>query len=73
MIRRAMLPVALGAALASCSSEQEASAPEAISADEQRALSQAAEMLEERPTDDAGAVGSATEPSQAAGGASGIP
>lgn len=59
MLCRALPLFALGAALSSCSGDGADSGPEPVSADEERALSQAAEMLEERPreTDEANAEG----------------
>lgn len=45
---RAGLLLALGAALAACGGSGDARAPDAISADETRAIAEAAEMLEER-------------------------
>ena len=54
MMRRAFWPALLGAALTSCSPAEDKRAAGPASADEERALSQAAEMLDERPRELAG-------------------
>lgn len=53
MSRRALVLFALGAALSACSSESDEYAPGPASEDEQQALSEAAEMLDERPAEEA--------------------
>ncbi|MDE1467418.1 hypothetical protein [Aurantiacibacter sp. D1-12] len=53
MMRRALPLFALGAVLSSCSDSRGDRGPDPATADEARALSQAAEMLEERPREDA--------------------
>lgn len=53
MMRRALQICVLGAALSSCSGSEADRAPDPATADEERALSQAAEMLEERPREGA--------------------
>ncbi|WP_271079262.1 hypothetical protein [Aurantiacibacter sp. MUD61] len=48
MMRRTLIACVLGAALSSCSPQNSTEAPEAPTRDEERAIAQAAEMLDER-------------------------
>ena len=65
MMHRTLVIVALGAVLSACSSGQDAPSPDPVSSDEERALSLAAEMLDERPPEE-DAVETAEPPGETA-------